>query len=147
MKNLILYFILFLTLAGCGNEQPAQEKVILPEPLPNPALMVKARFECQEIAGTEESEPKAIVYLHYNEQQHAIDTVSTCSVLAPEMYRNYDIPKEALSACGGWWAGYGTFFYVLNQGDSSLVVMEAQRAQKQDTIAFRYEPKTRIPLQ
>ncbi len=147
MKNLILYFILFLMLAACSSEQPEQQKVAVEEPVINPALMVKASLKCEEIAGTDEANPEAIVYLQYNEVQHAVDTVSTCSVIAPEMYRNYDIPKEALSACGGWWAGNGTFFYTLNEGDTSLIVMEARRAQSQDTIPFQYKPKTRIPIQ
>jgi hypothetical protein len=105
---------------------------------------VKADLECEEVRGADEEDPQAIVYLSQVESRHLIDTVYTCSVIAPEMYRNYDIPRHALSASGGWWAGRGNFYYTLQEGDS-LVVMHAVR-EPQDSLDFQYSVRHRFPV-
>ncbi|WP_461488817.1 hypothetical protein [Pontibacter sp. HJ8] len=105
---------------------------------------VKADLECEEVRGADEDDPQAIVYLHQMESRRLVDTVYTCSVIAPEMYRNYDIPRYALSASGGWWAGRGNFYYTLQEGDS-LVVMHAVR-EPQDSLDFQYSVRHRFPI-
>jgi hypothetical protein len=105
---------------------------------------VKADLECEELRNADENDPQAVVYLSQLAVRQVIDTVYTCSVIAPQMYRTYDIPRDALSACGGWWAGRGNFYYALQEGDS-IAIMHANPV-RSDTLVFQYELLKQIPV-
>lgn len=145
MKSGLLLFTLCFLLVACDKKQ-AESTTSIPVSLPGQDIKswVKADLECEELRGADEDDPQAVVYLNQMESSHIIDTIYTCSVIAPEMYRNYDIPKQALSACGGWWAGTGNFYYSVQEGDS-LVVMHTLR-QQQDSLAFQYSVRHRFPV-
>lgn len=144
MKLRILLVLYLFTLVACNQREEEQYVRIDQEDAAyNPNNWVKADLQCEEIRNADEGDPLAVVYLSQLEIQHVIDTVYTCSVIAPEMFRTYDIPRHALSACGGWWAGNGRFFYALQEGDS-IAVMHASRAQD-DTLGFSYTLLRRFP--
>lgn len=139
-----LFLLCFLTIA-CNGEEAGQETARRQElPAYNLDAWVKADLLCEEIRTADEGDPLAVVYLRQLEMQHMIDTVYTCSVIAPQMYISYDIPRHALSACGGWWAGRGNFFYTLQHGDS-IAVMRANPVQG-DTLGFEYNLMKYIPV-
>jgi hypothetical protein len=141
--GLYLFLLCFLAFA-CNRKDAGQETVLRQEQSPyNLNDWVKADLACEEIRNADEGDPLAVVYLNLLESQHLIDTVFTCSVIAPQMYTSYDIPRHALSACGGWWAGRGQFFYTLQQGDS-IAVMQARPIQG-DTLGFQYTLLKQLP--
>ena len=141
-----LYLFLFCFLIIACNRQDAGQETALRQELPAYNLndWVKADLLCEEIRNADEGDPLAVVYLSQLEMQHVLDTVYTCSVIAPQMYISYNIPRHALSACGGWWGGRGNFYYALHEGDS-IAVMHASPMQG-DTLAFEYEPLKYIPI-
>jgi hypothetical protein len=140
-----LYLLLLCFLATACNRQDAGEEKSLKQELPayNLTDWVKADLICEEIRNADDSDPLSVVYLRLLEQQYLLDTVYTCSVIAPQMYISYDIPRHALSACGGWWAGRGQFFYTLQQADS-IAVMQARPIQG-DTLGFQYTLLRQFP--
>ena len=141
---IIPLFCLFVS--SCTKKQEAAEKATLAPDAPvQNRFTVKASLSCDELKGADEPEPEAVLYLRHNETQHLIDTISTCSVIAREMYTTYNIPLEALSAAGGWWAGHGNFYYAIQEGDS-LAVMHTSRAQEQDSLGYQYTVKKRFPI-
>jgi hypothetical protein len=142
-SGLYLFLLCFLTMA-CNRKDAGDETALRQElPAYNLNDWVKADLTCEEIRNADEGDPLAVVYLNLLETQYLLDTVYTCSVIAPQMYTSYDIPRHALSACGGWWAGRGQFFYTLQQGDS-IAVMQARPIQG-DTLGFQYTLLKQVP--
>ncbi len=62
-----------------------------------------------------------LVILEVNGKSQTIDTVATCDPITKKSYTQYDIPATAKSACGGWWAGYGEYFYATIENDKAVV--------------------------
>lgn len=145
MKSCFYLLALCLLLAACDTRQ-AETTVSTSASLGyDPDNWVKADLECDEVRNADEDDPQAVIYLSQQGSRHLIDTVYTCSVIAPEMYRTFDIPRHALSACGGWWGGSGSFYYTLQEGDS-IVVLQATRQQEQDSLGFQYRVRYRFPV-
>ena len=143
MKSAFFLLILCMITLGCNRNEAEQTSIGNDLPEYDMSTWVKADLECKELRNADEDDPQAVVYLNQLETSYVIDTVYTCSVIAPEMYRTYDIPRNALSACGGWWAGSGNFYYTLQEGDS-IAVMHAYRIQH-DSLGFEYSLKHRFP--
>jgi hypothetical protein len=146
MKPGLYLLVLCLLLVACDTRQA--ETIVSTNDASlryDPDNWIKAELECEEVRNADEDDPQAVIYLSQLGSRHLIDTVYTCSVIAPEMYRTYDIPRHALSACGGWWAGSGRFYYTLLEGDS-IAVLQATRQQEQDSLGFQYSVKYRFPV-
>lgn len=62
----------------------------------------------------------------------AIDTVYACEAIPASSFSQYDIPKEAKSACGGWWAGAGDYFYATLEKNKVVVYQGWQDEQQED---------------
>jgi hypothetical protein len=68
---------------------------------------------------------------------------SSCGTLERSRYHWYGIPRDALTAAVGWYAGGGEQFYVVLRG-SSLVVYHRTNEENGDISPYRI--LTRIPL-
>ena len=138
-------FLPCLLLVSCNKNQGPEAKQVPVAVVPvQNTFTVKAAFACEELLGADEPDPEAVLYLLHSNTRYTIDTMSTCSVIAREMYTTYNIPLQALSAAGGWWAGRGNFYYTIRQGDS-LAVLHAAPVQ-QDSLAFEYTLQSRLPI-
>ncbi len=145
MKSGFYLFLLCFLMFACSGQDAGEEKSLKYElPTYNLTDWVKADLACEEIRNADDGDPLAVVYLRLLEQQYLLDTVYTCSVIAPQMYTSYGIPRDALSACGGWWAGRGNFYYALQEGDS-VTVMQAAPLQG-DSLGFQYKFLKLIPI-
>jgi hypothetical protein len=142
----LFYVLICLSLSSCNKNQDAEEKKTPVSVAPGQNdFTVKAAFTCEELKGADEPDPESVLYLLHSETQHTIDTISTCSIIAREMYTTYNIPLNALSAAGGWWAGRGNFYYAIQEGDS-LAVMHASPLQQQDSAGYEYKIQSRFPI-
>ncbi|WP_299702219.1 hypothetical protein [uncultured Pontibacter sp.] len=145
MKLRLILTLYLFTLVACSQRQEEQyQRLEQGNAVYDPSNWVKADLQCEEIQSADEGDPLAVVYLSQLEMQHVLDTVYTCSVIAPQMYTSFGVPRHALSACGGWWAGRGNFYYALHEGDS-IAVMHARPVQG-DTVEFEYKLLKNIPI-
>ncbi|WP_299988198.1 hypothetical protein [uncultured Pontibacter sp.] len=145
MKLRLLFAFCLFTLVACNQKEEEQyERIDQEVAVSDPNSWVKADLQCEEIQSADEDNPLAVVYLSQVEMQYVLDTVYTCSVIAPQMYTSFGVPRQALSASGGWWAGRGNFYYTLHEGDS-ITVMHAQPVQS-DTVDFQYTLLRRLPV-
>ena len=64
------------------------------------------QFICRDLT-VDEAMPSFEVGLELNGTSHIIDTIMSCTNFSEGDYARYQIPTEAVSACGGWWAGAG----------------------------------------
>jgi hypothetical protein len=60
-------------------------------------------------------------------------------------YKNKEIPKDAISACGGWWAGAGTYFYIV-KSKKGIEVFEGWQEEGQTDVGFHWELFKKIDL-
>ncbi|MDO6390332.1 hypothetical protein Q4E40_09355 [Pontibacter sp. BT731] len=145
MKLRFLVALFLCTLVACSQKEEAQyERLEQENAVGDVNSWVKADLQCEEIQNADEENPLAVVYLSQMEMQYVLDTVYTCSVIAPQMFTSFGVPREALSACGGWWAGQGNFYYTLHEGDS-ISVMHASPI-RSDSVDFQYTLLRRVPV-
>lgn len=140
MKKLLNWSIcalLFILVFACqpqteepGNSKATQEVIAKPS-------NISAEFYCRPLT-TNEDMPQFEVSLYLNSSRYIIDTILSCNLYTASDYAKYDIPKEAISACGGWWAGGGDYFYAVVQEDV-CTVMQGWQDEEQEDEGFHYE--------
>jgi len=81
--------------------------------------------------------PHYDVFLSVDGVLTKIKSVNGCADITKESYEQYDIPKEAIVACGGWWAGAGDYYYVIMR-DGKPVVFEGWQDEGQDDEGFHW---------
>ena len=56
-----------------------------------------------------------------------------------EDYANYQIPDEAIAACGGWWAGAGDYFYMIDNGNDNFTILRGSMDEQQTSDDYSYK--------
>jgi len=82
--------------------------------------------------------PRNSLSLSINNKITFLDTISACEEILTNTYDQYDIPKKALHACGGWWAGAGEYFYAIREGDR-LKVYEGWQDETQEDEGYHWK--------
>ncbi len=89
--------------------------------------------------------PNSQVFIQINDSRIKIADIQACDVIGPDSYAQYDIPADAIAACGGWWAGAGDYFYAVRDGDI-IRVMKGWQDEGQEDQGFHYETNREIDL-
>lgn len=116
MQSIRLYILLILPILffGCSLFIPKKQKIVTP-------FDGRSYLECASEIEFVSSIPKSVVYLKSDETQEIIGTCSNCREISKEEYHEFFIPEDALSACGGWWAGSSDYYYLYcNEGTIEL---------------------------
>ncbi len=100
-----------------------------------PATLLDASLVCKEIRGPNEDAPLSIVSIKIGAQLTVVDSLSVCETISPG---ENEIPKDAISACGGWWAGAGDYLYIKYEGNDA-VVMAGWQAEEQEDEGYHYK--------
>jgi hypothetical protein len=138
-------FLVMLT-AGCSeappvNNQPVvQDTTSVPqEPAKEPeAPAPKVKLTGEFLRETEYGAPQHLVLLDVDGKSRTIDTVMACETIPRSEYKRYTIPKHAVAACGGWWAGSGDYFYaVIRKG--KVVIFKGWQDEEQEDTGFHWE--------
>jgi len=134
MKHILtpLVLLAMLLLAACKTDKKAEQDSADTAPPMDVQLICEA-------APAESENPYNGVFMIVNENKTKIADINACDKINPADYATYDIPKEALIAVGGWWAGAGDYFYVLRQG-AGLTVYHAQVDEAQEVEGYHYLP-------
>lgn len=82
----------------------------------------KATLVCKDIGESEFGVPNYEVYVRYDSINHKVGTCNACAPLDLQDYHDYEIPKNARAAVGGWFAGGGDYFYILSTKDDGIKV-------------------------
>lgn len=78
------------------------------------------------------------VILTVDGKKEIIDTVMACDKIPASNFSQYEIPKTALTACGGWWAGAGDYFYA-ELKDNKVVVYQGWQDEEQKDDGFHWK--------
>lgn len=115
---LVFVFVLFSCQSDTNTSSEKDKKVV--------STTGVVKMTC-EMINQDEVSPKAAVYALVRENKIKIGEIVTgeCMLILPSDYANYKIPAEALSAAGGWWAGSGDYFYII-EAETEYVVMKGE---------------------
>ena len=153
-KGLIAFSLLFLAVA-CSSETKTTEES---EPAKTEETTTSAEANTEETTPEEEevAPPKSVklsgkflnedefggshyqVILTVDGKKEIIDTVMACDKIPASNFSQYEIPKTALSACGGWWAGAGDYFYA-DLKDNKVVVYQGWQDEEQKDDGFHWK--------
>lgn len=102
----------------------------------------KASLVCKDRGEDEYGTPQYDVYVQYDSSKHKVGTCNACAPLDLQDYHEYNIPKEAMAAVGGWFAGQGDYFYILSTKDDGIKVFAGWQDEGQieeDDYSFHYK--------
>ncbi len=134
MKNALAVLSLAL-LAACQSDQQASNQSTTAS-----AQIVVPQLVCKVVRDpdTHPDTPLSEVYLQVGETAHKVADVSVCLSISKDEYDQYQIPPRAISAVGGWYAGAGDYFYVIEEEDG-FRVMHAAVDEMAEGSLFPYE--------
>lgn len=130
-----LYAVMLLVVGGCAAPHVQKSRSV---PL--------VRWECHGRLDERSSDVVGWIGLRVgNRVIHLVKHPrSGCAPVDRSRYDSYDVPRDALTAAAGWYAGGGEQFYVVLRG-SSLVVYH--RTEDEGVDIPPYTVLRRIPLQ
>jgi len=76
--------------------------------------------------------PKNDVMLVVDGEEQKIGTILACENIGEEDYERYGIPADVPTACGGWWAGGGDYFYARIENGEVVVYKGWQDEMQED---------------
>lgn len=104
--------LLFLLLTGCRPDERAAADGLIDD-LPTVAL------QCESLSA-DPSRPRFATYAVLAESKVKLAEMATCGPIDPSEYQQLNIPADALTAVGGWWAGLGEYLYVRQEGPQTV---------------------------
>jgi hypothetical protein len=115
------------TISNLGEDENSQK---ITEKTAN---TVKADLVC--VYSIDEYEnPKSDVSVMVNGKKIKVQSVvGQMNPITKNEYTDYQIPENATSACGGWWAGAGDYFYISSSNKGIIVFHGWQDESQQDT--------------
>jgi hypothetical protein len=112
-----------------SEETTTEEEVIAPK-----SVKLSGKFLNEDEFGGSHYQ----VILTVDGKKEIIDTVMACDKIPASNFSQYEIPKTALSACGGWWAGAGDYFYA-DLKDNKVVVYQGWQDEEQKDEGYHWE--------
>lgn len=91
----------------------------------------KASLVCQDRGEDASGAPHYDVYVQYDSSKHKVGECNACAPLDLQDYHDYEIPKEAMAAVGGWFAGSGDYYYILSTKDDGIKVFAGWQDESQ----------------
>jgi hypothetical protein len=152
MKNaahFLLPLLLTLMMMSCGNSSsPAADggdstSIAKTEPSaekPSGETAQRTAGAGFEIENSEDvDQPTAQLFVVTGGKRTEVAKVN-CHLTAyqPENFETYDIPSNAVAACGGWWAGAGDYFYLVPTGQG-WEVFQGWEDEGQEDQGYHYK--------
>ena len=137
MFRLIPLCCLFLLMA-CQAENSSSETTA--PSTPNNVVRQEVSVPAFEIESYQKEEhPRSVISVTMgNRKAKVTDTVGS-SIISKSDYAQYKIPSDAIQACGGWWAGYGEYFYLIQKGEGNYFVLKTSVEEQQEGEPYQYK--------
>lgn len=111
------------------TEEATEEEIVAPK-----SVKLSGKFLSEDDYGGSHYQ----VILTVDGKKEIIDTVMACDNIPASNFSQYEIPKTALTACGGWWAGAGDYFYAILK-DNKVVVYQGWQDEEQKDNGFHWK--------
>ena len=99
---------------------------------------LEVAFVCHVEMDEELGYPTGTVGVSVNGKEESLGDAQACADIAKEDYERYEMPKEAIAACGGWYAGAGDYFYA-SRDEKVVKVYQGWQSEEQEDTGFHYE--------
>ena len=131
------------------DENPKEGNIKVEEKVESLILVSNLKLTCVLLGEDENLIPRSEVKLEIDDKKYDVGKCLTCGEIAKENYDRYDIPKMAVSACGGWFAGGGDYFYALRVENDIFIYSGWQdEGQMEDNDeSFHWELTKSIPIE
>ena len=96
-----------------------------------------AKFIIVEIIDEDEN-PTSAIYVQYNEKKILIETIHGNASIVGKSEFYLGVPKTAISACGGWWAGAGDYYYIV-PSVTGVALYHGWQDEEQEDEGFHWE--------
>lgn len=131
MKN-IVWIILVLFFISCQTDSSKNTSEQAAEGF-------RVQLLCEDI-DSDDMQPHFGIYAIVNNSKTKIkEMYAICETIDNESFADYEIPADATSAVGGWWAGGGDYFYA-KQNAEIVTFYHAAVDEMQEGAAYAYEP-------
>ena len=104
MQNTYLLLLVCCFLMGCGPEETDLEAA--------KKAWSQVQLNCESLSD-DEGLPRYAVYAMLQENKVKLAEVSACDTVLPDDFAIKGIPANALTAVGGFWAGYQEYIYAI----------------------------------
>lgn len=134
IKVLLSAFVVLTLLASCRNtvQEPAKEKA--------PAAAPAVKLTCVSKGEDENGVPKNEVILSVDGKEKLVASTTGCQEITKQEYSTYEIPDQAVAACGGWWAGAGNYYYAVVK-EGVVTVFEGWNEEGQADKGYHWKEK------
>ncbi len=102
----------------------------------------KASLVCRDKGEDEFGIPQYDVFVQYDSIKHKIGSCNACMPIDFQSYRDYQIPKQARAAVGGWYAGGGDYYYIMSTKDDGVQVFagwQDEGQMEENDTSFHYK--------
>jgi hypothetical protein len=131
---------LVFSLTNCGQADQNTEENLRKDSLET-VKNVSADAHFELFATGDESDPWTIVYAVVNGNKTQIAKIpGYASSYEKANYSTYEIPENAIDACGGWWAGGGDYFYMI-AGTDGIDVFVGWQDEGQEDEGYHWEKR------
>ena len=130
-KLLFYYFLMCIAIFACKQEGTKNTQA------PNAEKEIRVQLLCESLS-QDVTEPLYAVYAIVEDGKVKIAETNVCETLDKEQWADYEIPAEALTAAGGWWAGGGDYFYAIQKGEE-IQILQAFIDESQAEVPYVYE--------
>jgi hypothetical protein len=146
MKKLFLLLLIVISaqavFLSCGNKKDKKtgevskaDTVVKDSPVAEKGV----KLICKDLMVPDTvGNPLFDVFLSVDGVKTKIKSINQCSEIPKEEYARYEIPKEAIAACGGWYAGGGDYYYVIMR-DGKPVVFEGFQEEQQEDNGYHWK--------
>ena len=142
MRLLVYSSIFLLFFTACQSEPKTKDNGT---GLTTDPPTAKVHFRCESSGEDANEVPHNEVFLVVNDQSTKIADVTACDEITKDSYLTFQIPANAVAACGGWYAGAGDYFYALEM-KGKIVVMKGWNAEEQTDEGYHYEQHMVVPI-
>ncbi len=89
----------------------------------NLATPADGKLLCIDLGEDEYDVPHSEVHVWFGGKDIKVEggQSQACMSIEEEYYSSYDIPAEAIDACGGWYAGAGDYYYSIAEENDIVV--------------------------
>lgn len=139
----VTVFMLLACLTACKGKSSKTTETAgtdTTKPVEQPPVSAPASVQliCRDRGTDSLGTPHHDVYLVANGVETKVKSINSCSEIPKSDYASREIPADALSACGGWWAGAGDYYFVIMK-DGKPVVFEGWQDEGQKDTGYHWK--------
>lgn len=124
-----LSFVLFSCGKGKGTETTNKKDSTVTQTPPAPKTV---QLKWKDMGSDEYDTPNNDIILSVDGKDSLIASILACDSIAKVDYERMQIPAKATTACGGWWAGAGEYFYAYIENGKVKVYYGWQAEEQED---------------